>query len=96
MKVIVLADNEIKDMKTKKPRKPFDLRGRIDRAGGSDRNCASDLDYVIGHPLINWGHLTGTGAGDRIPFARTKIGFSAVFVCHKSGIVRFMDKINDP
>ena len=31
MKVIVLADNEIKDMKTKKPRKPFDLRGRIDR-----------------------------------------------------------------
>jgi len=27
----VLADNEIKDMKTKKPRKPFDLRGRIDR-----------------------------------------------------------------
>ncbi len=29
MKVIVLADNEIKDMKTKKPRKPFDLRGRL-------------------------------------------------------------------
>ena len=27
--VIVLADNGIKDMKTKKPRKPFDLRGRI-------------------------------------------------------------------
>jgi hypothetical protein len=33
MAVIVLADNEIKDMKTKKPRKPFDLRGRIDRQG---------------------------------------------------------------
>ena len=27
--VIVLADNGIKDMKTKKPRKPFDLRGGL-------------------------------------------------------------------
>ena len=27
--VIVLADNGIKDMKTKKPRKPFDLRGEL-------------------------------------------------------------------
>jgi hypothetical protein len=33
MAVIVLADNEIKDMKTKKPRKPFDLRGRLTGRG---------------------------------------------------------------
>ena len=50
--VIVLADNGIKDMKTKKPRKPFDLRGRIDRAGGSDRNRCCDFHYVILNPLI--------------------------------------------
>jgi hypothetical protein len=45
--VIVLADNGIKDMKTKKPRKPFDLRGKIDHRGGSDRNRCCDLHYVI-------------------------------------------------
>jgi len=39
LSVIVLADNEIKDMKTKKPRKPFDLRGRIDRAGVVMLSC---------------------------------------------------------
>ena len=78
--VIVLADNGIKDMKTKKPRKPFDLRGRIDRAGGSDRNRCCDLDYVILHPLVFLGHLAGQGCGDCVPHTGTKIGFRPVFV----------------
>ena len=44
MKVIVLADNEIKDMKTKKPRKPFDLRGGL--TGQADQ-IATALPILI-------------------------------------------------
>ena len=42
--VIVLADNEIKDMKTKKPRKPFDLRGGLT---GQVDQIATDVAIFI-------------------------------------------------
>jgi hypothetical protein len=41
---IVLADNVIKDMKTKKPRKPFDLRGGL--TGQADQ-IATDVAILI-------------------------------------------------
>ena len=42
--VIVLADNGIKDMKTKKPRKPFDLRGGLT---GQANQIATDVAILI-------------------------------------------------